>query len=605
MSLALSVIHKGKQVFATPLDAPLEIGRQQKGEDAPCGRLPGDEIDRVIIAPLAEYSLSRRQARLVPQNDGEVLVRNLSNSVEIVSEDRGVIASDGESVFRAPFSLSLGNFQLCVASVAEKPLESDYIGLENATISPGQSFVAPQMIDTISRCQQGLEADKLVRWLKTAMSVFEGAASSPDFLQRAARAVINLVQLDTVAIMLWMDDEWKTATVHAKGEAKVSKYWRASTTILDKARAKKCTFRNAPLREQAGSLLGVEALVAAPILDAEGKVIGAIYGDRRNLDGKATSLDMSEVDAMLVELIATGVAAGLARLEQEKAALAARVLFEQFFTPELARQLELEPDLLHGKDVTISVLFCDIREFSRFSEKLGPKRTVTWIRDVMEELSQSVLRCEGVLVDYVGDELIAMWGAPVEQKNHAALACKAAMEMVQCLQTLNTRWSEELGAAMDVGIGINTGIARVGNIGSKSKFKYGPLGNTVNLASRVQEATKRLRARVMITGHTESHLESELPRRLLSRVRVANIEEVVALYELADEPNEDWLQFSERYGKALEALEAKEFFTATKHLGNLIADFPDDGPTQLLLSRAVNGMINPGAFDSVWQLDSK
>src|SRR5207237_5651604 len=118
----------------------------------------------------------------------------------------------------------------------------------------------------------------------------------------------------------------------------------------------------------------------------EREVIGVLYGDRRRDGMWVASPALTKLDAMLVELIATGVAAGLARLEQEQAALTARVQFEQFFTAELAHQLATQPNLLEGRDAEVTILFCDIRGFSAFSERLGPARTVAWISDVMEVL---------------------------------------------------------------------------------------------------------------------------------------------------------------------------------------------------------------------------
>src|SRR5262249_18269633 len=146
---------------------------------------------------------------------------------------------------------------------------------------------------------------------------------------------------------------------------------------------------------------------------------------------------ITEVDAAFVQLLARGVAAGLARLEQEQAALAARGQFEQVFTPELSRQLLRQPDLLKGCDSEVSILFCYLRGFSRISEPLGAVRTVEWVSDVMEALSECVLAHNGVLVDYIGDELMAMWGAPEEQPDHARLACRAGLAMLDQLPQLN------------------------------------------------------------------------------------------------------------------------------------------------------------------------
>src|SRR4029077_9810378 len=118
---------------------------------------------------------------------------------------------------------------------------------------------------------------------------------------------------------------------------------------------------------------------------------------------------ITKLQALLVELLAGSVAVGLARLEQEEAALAARVQFEQFFTPELARQLAAQPDLLKGRDSEVSVLFCDLRSFSRICERLGASFTDDWICDVLDALSNCVLEQRGVVVDFVGDEIMAMW----------------------------------------------------------------------------------------------------------------------------------------------------------------------------------------------------
>ena len=174
--------------------------------------------------------------------------------------------------------------------------------------------------------------------------------------------------------------------------------------------------------------------------------------------------------------------------------------FEQFFTPQLAAQLERDPQLLEGRNADVTLLFADIRGFSRVSERLGPARTMAWIQDTMGALSDCVLAHDGVLVDYIGDELMAMWGAPAPQADHAELACFAARQMLESLADVNARWQAELGGPVRLGIGLNSGVARVGNTGSRQKFKYGPLGDVVNVASRVQGATKYLGADCLITG---------------------------------------------------------------------------------------------------------
>lgn len=207
--------------------------------------------------------------------------------------------------------------------------------------------------------------------------------------------------------------------------------------------------------------------------------------------------------------------------------------FGQFFTPELARHFVRHPEFLKtGRDAEVTIMFCDIRGFSGISERLKPDETVRWLGDVMGAFSDCVIKHRGVLVDYIGDELMAMWGAPEELPNHADLACRAALDIIACLPQLDQRWQSFVQDSTAVGIGVNTGVARVGNTGSYRKFKYGPLGHTVNLASRVQGANKYLGTKLLVTGETYGQLNGDFSSRRLCKVRVRNIVDPVELFEL-------------------------------------------------------------------------
>jgi len=349
----------------------------------------------------------------------------------------------------------------------------------------------------------------------------------------------------------------------------------------------------------------VEAVVAAPIMNARGEVTGILYGDRRVSGGNDRSQKITRVDAMLIELLAWGVAGGLARQEKELEAMAVRVLFEQFFTPELTAELEADPDMLQGKDVEVSILVVDISGFSRIGERLGPAATMEWIRDTLNALSSCVLDRQGVVVDYVGDALMAMWGAPKDQPDHAVLASQAALGMLKALPNLNERWEAKLGEPVAIGIGIHSGMARVGNTGSDRKFKYGVLGNTVNLASRVQGATKYLKSALIVTSATRSRLGGDFSARRLCSARVVNIGEPVELFAIgfgADGRTE----LHQSYELALADFENKQFRQAAKRLGPVLASEPDDGPSLVLMSRILKGLIQgPDENHPVWELPGK
>lgn len=290
----------------------------------------------------------------------------------------------------------------------------------------------------------------------------------------------------------------------------------------------------------------------------------------------------------------------------EKRRLREREL-EQIMPPDVARRYARHPDLLkEGRDAQVTVLFCDIRKFSRISDRLHPGETVAWLTDVMDELSECVFDHRGTLVDYIGDELMAMWGAPDEIPDHARLACLAAQAMQERLPRLNERWQHRLGVPVEIGIGLNSGVARVGNTGSSRRLKYGPLGGTVNLASRVQGATKYLRSNILVTGATKDLLGDALLTRRLGTVRVRNIDEPVGLYEVMRPSLPGALELKTTYEAALAEFENRRFHRATVLLGHILSSHSQDGPSLLLMSRAVRSLLDePADFDPVWELPGK
>jgi class 3 adenylate cyclase len=291
--------------------------------------------------------------------------------------------------------------------------------------------------------------------------------------------------------------------------------------------------------------------------------------------------------------------------EQERSLLKAQCQFEQFFTPQLAHYLRQEPDLLDGREAEVTLLFCDVRNFSGLSERLGPARTVEWIGSVMTELSRCVLGEEGVLVDYVGDELVAMWGAPALQPDQARRAARAALNMLDALTELNRRWEAALGQPMDLGIGLNTGLAQVGNTGSTYKFKYGPLGDTVNVASRVQGLTKYLGRRLLVTASTRAQLDQQFIARRVVRARLVNILRPVDLYEVEAAGRAERLALFRASEDALVDLEEGRFVEAAWGVAPLLREHPGDGALLLTLARAANALMERGSWDPVWKPPGK
>ncbi|HLN33632.1 MAG TPA: adenylate/guanylate cyclase domain-containing protein [Gemmataceae bacterium] len=605
--LTIRVFEDQRLVHTVEALGPVELGRQSTREEEVYRQTKDSGSSRIVIAPLQEDIVSRKHVRLEPLADRKVRITNVSDKRPVRLADGTALKPKAFCELSLPTVLTLGTKTIQIQGPAPDPqlLHS----LDEMTLAPGSFAARGSAFMSLSIASTaGIEAEAVVRWLQTTLGLLHSAASSSDFLSKAAQAGVELVGLDSGRVLLLDGDDWKVEAVHIGPQTPSSVHWEPSRQVLQRLRAEKKTFWQSPdLHAQGGgSLLGITAVVAAPVLDSRGEVIGALYGDRRQGSKSIFSGPITRLQALLVELLATCVAAGLARLEQEQAALSARVRFEQFFTPELARNLAEQPDLLRARDAEVTILFCDIRGYSRISERMGTTATVSWISDVLEELSDCVLAHQGVLVDYIGDELMAMWGAPEKQADHPLRACRAALDMLDHLAELNERWQEKLGEPIGLGIGINTGVASVGNVGSHRKFKYGPQGDAVNLASRVQGATKFLKTKLLVTGSTRAHLGDEFRCRRLGRVRVVNIVRPVDIHEIVPMAQNAWAVLQRTYEQALDDFERKEFRNAARGLGNLLIEYPEDGPSLVLLSRAVNALIEePKVFDPVWDLPGK
>src|SRR5262245_40570372 len=600
----LEISHRD-QHFSFALDKEVGLGRQLTPSE-PIGQLyahPGIGEDRIAIAPFSEVRVSRRQLLLRPTATGIIAVNPSTNPVyfdgdqELPPNEQHLFDGEGQISF-GPDRTYQAHFWL------DQQQTIGVYSLPDGPPLPGRS-VSARPSEVFAQLELGTDSkSSLGGKLGSIIEVLQSAAASSDFFERAARAVVELVGLDTAHVLLLEDGHWRSSAVH-RAQPATGPERPASRRLLDCMRADRHTVWSEGSGVLSGdsSQTGVLAVVCAPICDKNGDVIGALYGDQQT--SMSGSLVIGPSEAKFVEALAYVVAVGLERQSKEKEATLQRVRFEQFFSRELADQLAANPEILTGKDALVTILLADIRGFSAVSERFGARVTMQWIQDTLEELTTVVMHHGGV-VDYVGDAIIAMWGAPVEQPDQARRACQAALEMQVALGPLNARWQKQIHVETELAIGVHTGIAQVGNIGSQRKFKYGALGHTVNLASRVQGATRHLRTPLLITKATYEALGSGFLTRRIGGIQVVNIEEPVQVYELRLIDDERGRLLCEFYEKALAEFEAQQFRRAARTLGDYIPNYEDDGPSHILLWRAVNGLVQPTAsFDPAWKLPGK
>ena len=218
--------------------------------------------------------------------------------------------------------------------------------------------------------------------------------------------------------------------------------------------------------------------------------------------------------------------------QQEKKYI--RQTFSKFVSKSVVDELLKDPSKvkLGGEKKILTVLFSDIRGFTSISERLTPEELVEHLNIYLQSMTDIVIKYYGTLDKYVGDEIMAFWGAPIEMEDHALKACQAAVEMMVELHKMNSKWELEKKPTLDIGIGINTGDMVVGNMGSSSRMDYTLMGDNVNLGARLEGTNKVYGTHIIISEFTYEYVKNHVIARELDLIRVKGKAQPVKIYEL-------------------------------------------------------------------------
>jgi adenylate cyclase len=213
-----------------------------------------------------------------------------------------------------------------------------------------------------------------------------------------------------------------------------------------------------------------------------------------------------------------------------------RQTFSKFVSKSVVDDLLKNPEKLKlgGEKKILTVLFSDIRGFTTISEKMTPEALVEHLNEYLQAMTEIVLHDDGTLDKYVGDEIMAFWGAPVPQEDHAFLACKAAVKMMEDLHKLNEKWRQMGKPELNIGIGLNTGDMVVGNMGSSSRMDYTLMGDNVNLGARLEGTNKIYGTNIIISESTYEYVKDRVFARELDLIRVKGKQQPVKIFELID-----------------------------------------------------------------------
>jgi adenylate cyclase len=219
-------------------------------------------------------------------------------------------------------------------------------------------------------------------------------------------------------------------------------------------------------------------------------------------------------------------------MTEEKDKRRIRDMFGKYVSPRVVDQILQNPPELGGLDKDLTVFFSDIRGFTTLSESMTPQELVNHLNEYLTAMTDVILEYQGTLDKYVGDEIMCFWGAPLPQEDHAMLAAKCALRQMQVLAELNAGWPQE--RRIDIGIGLNSGIMTVGNMGSLGRMNYTLTGDNVNLGARLEGTNKTYLTNIIMSEYTYGLIQDRVIARELDNIRVKGKNRPVLIYELID-----------------------------------------------------------------------
>ncbi|MFQ5903916.1 MAG: CHASE2 domain-containing protein [Candidatus Binatia bacterium] len=219
-------------------------------------------------------------------------------------------------------------------------------------------------------------------------------------------------------------------------------------------------------------------------------------------------------------------------IREQKERIRLRATFSKYVSSDVVEEIldDREGLALGGKRRHITVLFSDIRGFTSISEQIGPEQVVSLLSDYLGQVTHIVFKHGGTIDKFIGDAVFAIFGAPKSYQDDAARAVKTGLEMIELVESLGPKWTKMIGRPLKVGVGINSGEAVVGSIGSEIRADFTAIGDTVNLGSRLEGLTKELGVPMLISESSAAELKDSIPLRPLRQVKVQGRETPLLVY---------------------------------------------------------------------------
>lgn len=276
----------------------------------------------------------------------------------------------------------------------------------------------------------------------------------------------------------------------------------------------------------------------------------------------------------------------------------------QYVSSKVVEQIMADPSRLQlgGERKTLSILFSDLEGFSRLAERMEPEPLTALLNDYLTDMSNIILDEGGTLDKYQGDGIVAFWNAPLDQPDHAASACRAALRCQQRLKERAEDFTAKAGVELKTRIGLHTGEVVVGNMGSKMRFDYSILGDAANLASRLESANKLFGTAIMVSEATwlQAGGGNDFTGRELGMIKVAGRSTPVKIFELQGQAGTTVSSDMAVYQEALDLCRSGLWAEAEAIFNTL----PDDPVYQSYVQQCRKAQ-ELGGWDGVWLMDNK
>lgn len=281
--------------------------------------------------------------------------------------------------------------------------------------------------------------------------------------------------------------------------------------------------------------------------------------------------------------------------------------FQRYMPIALVKKLIISNKVatVGGEAKDLTLFFTDIQDFTKLSEGFDPKELMQHLSEYFQIITEIIIEMHGTVDKYVGDGVMAFWGAPIDDVDHVKHACRAALRAHKVLQQQNLKWQREGKPALITRFGLNTGRVIVGNVGSDDRLSYTSLGDPVNLASRLEELNKAYDTTIMVSEFVYEKAKYQFEFRFLDRVAIRGKKQRIYVYELLGEKGSKlglvWEQYDKEFRRAFSSYERGDWQTALNLFEGLSKKYPDDKVVKIFIARCTELISNPPSnWDGVW-----